>query len=140
VDGDRRLIPITADPLIDELFPTAAAVLAEQDMCLARSAVFLTVEDCGIDEGDEEGVEDVLRDLDSMGAAQSPKEDDRLRAPFYPLRMEELLDSQGEPRALDRLERETRCGRLARGPKMGHRPAFAIGPSQPLYCQGIHAS
>ena len=43
VNGTQQLVPVLDEKRIDELFPTAAAVLSEMDLCLSRSAVVLTV-------------------------------------------------------------------------------------------------
>ena len=43
VNGSQQLVPVLEDKAIDELFPTAFAVLSEMDLTLSRSAVVLTV-------------------------------------------------------------------------------------------------
>jgi hypothetical protein len=43
VNGSQNLVPVLDDTAIDELFPTAFAVLSEMDLTLSRSAVVLTV-------------------------------------------------------------------------------------------------
>jgi hypothetical protein len=97
IDGNHQLIPITADHAIDELFPTASAVLAEMDMSLSRSAVFLTVEG-GTFEDDEEIDSEDNDEMDDFSLLFSPfvqPHDDALPSPFYPLRAEELVDPTG---------------------------------------------
>lgn len=43
VNGSKHLVPVLEDKAIDELFPTASAVLSEMDLSLSRSAVVMTV-------------------------------------------------------------------------------------------------
>jgi len=45
VNGSQQLVPVLDDTTIDELFPTACAVLSEMYLTLSRSAVVLTVEE-----------------------------------------------------------------------------------------------
>eukprot|EP00286_Rhodomonas_abbreviata_P023212 CAMPEP_0181300118 /NCGR_PEP_ID=MMETSP1101-20121128/6716_1 /TAXON_ID=46948 /ORGANISM="Rhodomonas abbreviata, Strain Caron Lab Isolate" /LENGTH=435 /DNA_ID=CAMNT_0023405327 /DNA_START=292 /DNA_END=1599 /DNA_ORIENTATION=+ len=54
VNGTNQLVPVLEDSAIDELFPTASAVLAEMDLSLSRSAVVLTVEGRDDSLGDSE--------------------------------------------------------------------------------------
>ena len=95
------MIPITADHAIDELFPTASAVLAEMDMSLARSAVFLTVEggsyedDEGELDSDEGRSDDLEEDLSLHLRPIMHSHDDAVASPFFPLRPEELVDPAG---------------------------------------------
>jgi hypothetical protein len=43
VNGSQQLVPVLEDKAIDDLFPTAFAVLSEMELTLSRSAVVLTV-------------------------------------------------------------------------------------------------
>jgi len=95
IGGNHQLIPITADHAIDELFPTASAVLAEMDLSLSRSAVFLTVEggmyeDDSTDDDEEE--DGSLDDFSLLVSSFTQPRNDAVPPPYYPLRREELVD------------------------------------------------
>jgi hypothetical protein len=92
------MIPITADNANDELFPTASAVLAEMDLSLSRSAVFLTVEGGTFeddDSTDEEG--EHLDDFSLLVSSFNQPRNDTVPPPYYPLRREELVDPEVLP-------------------------------------------
>jgi len=70
VNGSKNLVPVLDDKAIDELFPTAFAVLSEMDLTLSRSAVVLTVEevdDVSMSDSEDDDEDDMADEFMVLG-------------------------------------------------------------------------
>lgn len=108
-DLDEEAVPVEDDATIDQIFPTAEAVLAEQNLILRRTAFTLTVagelpavEDTELFtlEIEDEGTELEPEQLQLLASFYYEEQEYAIYTPLDPLLFFARLKSSGEPELL----------------------------------------